>query len=118
MERGPGLDSTRELGEAVGFPGLGLPGLGQESMVLVTVTVTYEITGEGLDWLGTRSAGEGLGMLGVETTEEELGPLGLGIAGEELGPLGTAGEDWIQFRLLWLSRAKATVARKRVIRVA
>jgi hypothetical protein len=50
--------------------------------VSVTVSVIYEIAGELLDWLGSRTAGEGLSLPGIETTpREELDPLGTEIAG-------------------------------------
>lgn len=55
---GAGGNLTEDSGVVVGFPGLGLPGVGQDPVVLVSVTVlyfnsvfvlitvTYEITGE------------------------------------------------------------------------
>ena len=94
--KGKGVDSTKDLGVSVGFPRYGLPGERQELMVLVSVmvsvTVTYEITGEELGPLGIRTVGEELGPLGIET-------------GGELSPLGTVGGRGMQlFGTSWVLR--------------
>lgn len=66
--RGPGLDSTGGWGMFVGYPGFGPPGVEQDSMVLISVTVSVTVIYE--------IAGEELGPLGIETTGEELGWFG------------------------------------------
>lgn len=91
----------------MGFSGFGLPGVGQEPRVLVSVTVivtvTYETTGEELglvdllDLVEVGTGGDELGLrLGIRITGEETGPLGIGATEEELIPLGTVEEEGTQ----------------------